>query len=77
MIMSLTHVEWEDIKVSRSERVRTMTEQEKDIQELKIRVKTLEQYLATAWALPILGPATKAEYDQNVKDDLKAAGLIP
>jgi hypothetical protein len=49
-----------------------MTESEKQIRELKIRVHLLEQYLATANKLPILGPPNgKANYDAAVAKALK------
>lgn len=51
------------------------TEVDKEILRLKIRLEILEQYLATANKLPILGPGTLREYRDNVDEALEKAGL--
>jgi hypothetical protein len=48
---------------------------EKEVKRLKVIVELLERYLATANALPILGPHRRAGYDLNKKKALEDAGL--
>jgi hypothetical protein len=56
-------------------KARMQAELEKEVQRLKIQLEVLERYLATAKALPILGPTRLEAYHQDVDSALESLNL--
>jgi len=54
-----------------------MTDQEKRILTLEVRLRVLEQFLSTSAEVPPLGPLARASYEDALKVALKTVGLTP